>query len=81
MRSYSGAGWIFKSRFDIRDSRHTTTVRAHTMTLEELRASLQACEEILARVEARHPSLPLVTREAIESVCREFRDELARRTA
>jgi hypothetical protein len=51
------------------------------MTLEQLRASLRACEEILARVEARHPNLPPLTREAIETLCRELRDELARRAA
>jgi hypothetical protein len=56
-------------------------MRARRMTVEQLQASLQACEEILERVEARHPNLPPRTREAIEEICRELRAELARRAA
>lgn len=51
------------------------------MTLDQLRASLDACEEILARAKAREPSLPAETLWAIERVCAEFRAELERRTA
>jgi predicted ATP-dependent protease len=51
------------------------------MTLEQLQASLQACKEILARVEARHPDLPPTTRAAIEKLCRELQNELERRAA
>jgi hypothetical protein len=60
---------------------HKAGVGARELTLDQLRVSLDACEEILARARAKQPSLPAETLQAIERVCAEFRAELERRAA
>jgi hypothetical protein len=59
----------------------TLLVRARGMSLDELRAALDACQEIVARVPARHPALPDEVHQAIERTCDEFRAELDRRAS
>jgi molybdopterin synthase catalytic subunit len=49
------------------------------MSLDELRAALEACQRIMTRVKARHPALPDEILQAIERTCDEYRAELDRR--
>jgi hypothetical protein len=55
--------------------------RARGMSLDELRAALDACQEIVARVTARHPALPDGGSSSDRGTCDEFRAELDTRAS